>query len=64
MQNIALLMQVLLPLLDRATAITALLNLAQKEGRDITDSELNAAFAEDDIAREKTDAAIRSVRAA
>ena len=62
MANIALLMNVLLPLLDRAGQITALLNKANGEGRDVTDAELTQLFADDDIARVNLEAAIKAAR--
>ncbi len=62
MANIALLMQILLPLLDRASEITALLTRANVEKRDITESELNLLFADDDDARAALDAAISAAR--
>lgn len=64
MGNIAILMQVLLPLLDRANAITGLLAKAHSEGRDVTEGELNALFAADDQARVALDAAIASAKGA
>lgn len=62
MQNIALLMQILLPLLDRASTISALLNKANAEGRDVSDAEIDAAFADDNAAKAALDAAIKTER--
>ncbi len=62
MANIAILMQILLPLLDRASAIAALLKTAQSENRDVTDAELDALFANDDAAKAALDAAIKAAR--
>ena len=62
MANIAILMQILLPLLDRANAITGLLSKAHSEGRDVTDAELNGLFAADDQAKAALDAAIKAAR--
>lgn len=53
MGNAALAVQLLLGLLDRASAIGALLQKAQAEGRDITDEELDQAFADDSAERAK-----------
>lgn len=63
MENIAILMQILLPLLDRAAAITSLLNTAHAEKRDVTDAELDALFEGDDEARAVLAAAIAQARA-
>ncbi len=62
MGNVAVLMQILLPLLDRAGEITALLNKAHTEGRDVTDAELDGLFAEDDAAKKALAEAIRKAR--
>lgn len=62
MGNLAVLMQVLLPLLDRAGAIGALISKAQGEGRDVTDAELDALFANDNAAKAALDAAIAASR--
>ena len=63
MANIALLMQILLPLLDRAAQISELLNKAHGENRDISDAELDQLFADDDEARAALDAAIKASKA-
>ena len=60
--NEALVLQLLLGLLDRATQIGALLATARKEGRDVSDSELDALAAKDDQARADLDAAIKAAR--
>lgn len=62
MANIAILMQILLPLLDRANAITGLLAKAHGEGRDVTDAELDGLFAADNDAKAALDAAIKAAR--
>ena len=59
MGNIAVLLQVLLPLLDRASQISALLQRAQNEKRDVTNSELAVLFNDDDVARAALDKAIK-----
>jgi len=63
MGNAALALQLLLGLLDRATAIGALLSRAQAQGRDITHAELDVLSAEDDAAKAALDAAIKAARA-
>ena len=60
--NAALAIQLLLGLLDRATAIGALLKQAEDEGRDISDAELDALAAADDQARAALVAAIAAAR--
>ena len=62
MGNVAVLMNILLPLLQNANAITALLSKAHGEGRDVTDAELNGLFAADDQAKAALDAAIKAAR--
>ena len=64
MANVAILMQILLPLLDRAGAITSLLSKAHSEGRDVTSAELDSLFAADDQAKAALDAAIKAARGA
>lgn len=59
--NSAIVIQLLLGLLDRATAIGALISKAQAEGRDISDAELDALAASDDKAR---DALVKAIAAA
>ena len=51
MSNALVLTSLLLGLLDRSTQISALLNKAQKEGRDVTAEELDALFANDAASR-------------
>jgi len=63
MANAAILINLLLGLLDRASTIGALFAKAQSEGRDITDAELDALVADDDAARAALDAAIAKARA-
>lgn len=60
----ALAIQLLLQLLDRATAIGALISNAQKQGRDVTASELDTLVAADDTARKELQAAIDAAKAA
>lgn len=51
----------LLALLDRASAIGALLGKAQTEGRDVTQAEIDAVVQKDDVARDAlVDAIARS----
>jgi hypothetical protein len=59
----ALAIQVLFGLLDRASAIGALIKQAQAEGRDVTDAELNALATADDAARAALVAAIAERKA-
>ena len=60
--NAAIVVQLLLGLLDRASAIGALLSKAQGEGRDITDAELDALSGEYDAAKAKLLADIAAAR--
>lgn len=62
MGNAAVLMNILLPLLQNANEITALLARAHSEGRDVTDAELTSLFADDDVARIKLEAAIKTAK--
>lgn len=62
MGGAAVAIELLLGLLDRATAISQLFAQAHKEGRDITDSELNAIIAADDAAKTELDRAIERRR--
>lgn len=50
MNNAALLVTLLLGLVDRANTIGILIATAQKEGRDVTDAELDKLAADDDEA--------------
>jgi hypothetical protein len=50
-------------LLDRATEITALLNKAKAEGRDVTQAELDSLSLADDVARAELVIAIANRRA-
>lgn len=52
-----------LSLIDRAAAYSAVLNKAKAEGRDVTPTELDAAVAADDAARTKEQGAIARARA-
>jgi len=60
----ALAVNLLLGLLDRASAIGALINNAQKEGRDVTVAELQSLQAADDTARNSLQKAIDAAKAA
>ena len=60
--NAALVIQLVLSLIDRAAAISALLTKAKSENRDVSDDELNALFANDDAAKAALDAAIAAAR--
>lgn len=51
-------------LLDRVAAINSLLQKAKAEGRDITEAELDALAAQDDVARSKLAAEIAKARGA
>ena len=59
--NTTIVIQLLLGLIDRASAIGALISKSQAEGRDISDAELNALAIEDDAAR---DALVKAIAAA
>jgi hypothetical protein len=61
--NAAVLIELLLGLIDRASAISTLLNTAKSQGRDVTTAELDALFAVDATARDALEAAIAKVRA-
>ena len=54
---------VLFGLLDRATAISALLKTAQSEGRDITTAELDTLVTADDVARAALEVAVAKRKA-
>lgn len=54
----------LLALLDRASAIGALIGKAQSEGRDVTEVEIDTIIAADDAAKTALEAAIARRRAA
>ncbi len=64
MSNALALTNLLLGLLDRQAQITALLNQAHAEGRDVTASELDGLFASDAAARGELQAAIDAAKAA
>lgn len=51
-----------LNLLDRAAAYGALVSQAKAEGRDVSNAELDALAAEDDVARKELEAAIAKRR--
>jgi hypothetical protein len=63
MGNALLLLNVLVPLLQQANQIGALLAKAQAEGRDVTDAELDTLVAGDDAAKAALAAAIAKARA-
>lgn len=58
--NIGLALQLLLSLLTQAKEISALINKARQEGRDLTDAELDTARNLDDVARANLEAAIQA----
>ena len=62
MGNALLLLNVLIPLLDKANQIGVLLAKAHAEGRDVTDAELDALVAGDDAAKAALAAAILKAR--
>ncbi len=60
--NIGLALNLLLALLSKASEISALINAARAEGRDISDEELVALGVADDIARDELVEAIKKAR--
>jgi hypothetical protein len=60
--NALALTTLLLGLVDRAAQIGTLLSTAHAEGRDVTAEELDALFAQDDVARAELQAAIAAAR--
>lgn len=64
MGNALALTNLLLGLLDRQAQITALLNKAHAEGRDVTAEELDGLFADDAAARDQLAQAIAAAKAA
>lgn len=60
--NIGLALNLLLSLLSKASEISALINAARAEGRDVSDEELAALGVEDDIARDALVEAIRKAK--
>lgn len=60
--NIGLALNLLLSLLAKSSEISALINQARAEGRDITDEELAALGVKDDVAREALVEAIKKAR--
>jgi len=60
--NAALAIQLLLGLLDRASAIGDLLKKAKDEGRDLTEAEIDKLVEEDDAAKEALEEAIAKAR--
>jgi len=63
MGNLLLAVNVLLPLLQQASTIGAMIQKAQAEGRDLTEAELNSIVAADDAAKAALAAAIAKARA-
>jgi DNA-nicking Smr family endonuclease len=61
-QNIGLALNLLLALLSKASAISALVNQARAEGRDVTDEELALLGVRDDQARDALLEAIRKAK--
>lgn len=64
MTNAEILIELLDTLLSNATQIDTLLKTAQSQGRDVTQDELNALFAQDDAAKAALVAAIAKAQAA
>lgn len=60
--NAELLITLLLGLVDRAAAISALLSQAKAQNRDITDAEIRALMQDDDVARSALVTAIAKAR--
>ena len=58
MTNALALVSLLLQYTDKITQISGLLSTAHAEGRDVTQAELDALFAQDDAAKAALDAAI------
>jgi len=56
-------LDLLFGLLDRAQAVSQLISAAQKQGRDVTQAELDVLVAEDDAARAALVAAIAKRKA-
>lgn len=63
MNNAIALVALLLQYSDKITQIGKLLATAHAEGRDVTDAELDALFAQDDAARAQLQAAIAAAAA-
>lgn len=63
MSNLAILIDVLLKLLDKAGAIGSLIGKAKAENRDVTDAELDQLAAGDDVAKKTLQDAIDRARA-
>lgn len=62
--NAIALLALLLQYGEKVAQITGLLNTAAKEGRDVTDAELDALMGDDDAARARLQAAIDAAKAA
>jgi hypothetical protein len=60
MGNALALIALLLQYSDKITQIGALLTKANTEGRDVSDTELDALFADDDAAKARFDALIKA----
>ncbi len=63
MGSVAIAINLLLALLDRAAVIGQLISTAQREGRDITPAELDTLAANDDAARAALQKAIDDAKA-
>jgi len=62
--NALILVSLLLQYGDKIATISKLITNARSEGRDVTDAELDALFADDDAARVALQAAIDAAKAA
>lgn len=62
--NVDLLLTLLITALNRASEIGMLIDRARREGRDVSEAELDALFAQDDAARDELQAAIDAAKAA
>ena len=62
--NVDLLLTLLITALNRASEIGMLIDKARREGRDVSEAELDALFAQDDAARAELQAAIDAAKAA
>lgn len=62
--NIDLALTLIITLLNRSTEISALIQKARGQGRDLTDAELDGLVTADDLARAELEEAIRARRAA
>ena len=60
--NASVAVTLLLGLIDRAATVGALISKAQAEGRDVSVTELDQLFLNDDVARDNLDAEIAKAR--